>query len=186
MLVYRVFPHHPGAGPGEPGHPLYEHRPQRGGRVDDPDRYVWYLARHPEGAVGEVFGNLATWDPSMFAFPLIPGARRALGVYRLPDDLRILDLDDPAQLTALGLRPTQVVARSPAVTQAWGRRIHDEPDPATPGQPRWQAVQWWSYHHPTWPILASWTTPTLSEIQPLDLTHPAVHEAATALPRHLP
>lgn len=122
----------------------------------------------------------------MFAFPLIPGAHRALGIYHLPDDLRLLDLDDPAQLVDFDLRPTQIVTRNLAVTQAWGRRIHDQRDPATGAQSRWQAVQWWSYHHPSWAVLASWVTPTPVEVQTLDLDHPAVREAAQVLPRHLP
>jgi len=32
----------------------------------------------------------------MLEFPLLPGARRALGVFESPDDLRVLDLDDPS------------------------------------------------------------------------------------------
>src|SRR5699024_2222507 len=51
----------------------------------------WYLSRHAEAACGESFRNLHRWDESMFAFPLIPGARRALGVFRLPAELRICD-----------------------------------------------------------------------------------------------
>ncbi len=101
MLVYRIFPYLPTAASGEPGHPEYEHRPQRGARIDHPDYFVWYVAAQPTAAVGEVFGNLATWGNSMFAFPVLPGARRALGTYRLPGDLKLLDLDDPAELVAV-------------------------------------------------------------------------------------
>lgn len=117
MLVYRVFPHLETA---EPGHPLYEHRPQRGGRADHPDYYVWYVAREAEAACGEAFGNLSLWTDSMFDFPAVPGARKALGVYELPDDLRICDLDEPHRLVELGLRPTQVVIRNLAITSRVG------------------------------------------------------------------
>lgn len=96
MLAYRIFPYSAHAAPGQPGHPLYEHRPQAEGRIDHPDYYVWYLTRQPEAAAGEVFGDLSTWEEDMFPFPKIAGGRRALGVYRLPNDLRVLDLDDPA------------------------------------------------------------------------------------------
>ena len=186
VLVHRVFPHLPSAAPGQPGHPLYEHAPQRGGRIDHPEHCTWYLSVQVEAAVGEVFGDLAVWDESMFDFPLVPGSRRALGVFRLPDDLRVLDLDDPAALLQRGLRPTQVVTRNLAVTQAWGHRIRDERDPHDTAQRRWQAVQWWSYHRPTWTVLASWQRPMLVRVEPLDLGHPAVREAATALSRPLP
>ena len=115
MLVYRVFPYLPTAAHGEPGHPLYEHQPQRGGRIDHPDYYVWYVATQAAAAVGESFGNLGCWGDTMFPFPAIPGARRALGVYRLPDELRLLDLDDAAALAERALRPTQIVtATSPS------------------------------------------------------------------------
>lgn len=46
--------------------------------------------------MGEVFGDLPTWSEETFTFPLLPGSRRAPGTYRLPDRLRLLDLDDPA------------------------------------------------------------------------------------------
>ena len=165
---------------------MYEHRPQRGGRIDSPDYYVWYLGRAPEAAVGEAFGNLQTWDASMFDVPYVPGARRALGVFQLPDDLRVLDLDNPAELLERGLRPTQMVVRNLAVTQRWGSDIWDERDPHDGSTRRWQAVQWWSYHHPSWAVLASWTRPELVRVEPLDLTSPAVSDAAQALCRVVP
>ena len=162
---------------------MYEHRPQRGGRIDHPDYYVWYLASQPEAAVGEVFGNLAEWDDSMFEFPLIPGSRRSLGIYHLPDDLRLLDLDDPMVLAERSLRPTQIVIRNLSVSQSWGHRIWDERDPRDPDSHRWQAVAWWSFHRPTWTIIGSWRRPTLEVVQDLDLKHPAVRDASSALHR---
>lgn len=182
MLAYRVFPHLAAARPGKPGHPLYEHRPQRGGRIDHPDYHVWYLSRFSEAACGETFGNLSRWDASMFEFPQIPGSSRAIGVYELPDDLRVLDLDDPAQLVRLGLRPTQTVVRNLAVTQAWGHRIWSETDPHG-GDRRWQAVSWWSYHRPAWTVLGSWLRPEVIRVEPLDISHPALIDAAKALQR---
>ncbi|MGV7686304.1 RES domain-containing protein [Mycobacterium kansasii] len=184
MLVYRIFPHLEAAQHGEAGHPLYEHRPQRGGRADHPDYYIWYLGRQPEAACGETFGNLARWTDSMFEFPAIPGSRRALGVYELPDDLRICDLDDPRRLVDLGLRPTQVVTRNLAVTSAWAHRIWSEQSSAVDGR-TWQAVQWWSFHRPYWTVLASWLRPVFVELQPLDLEHPAIVAAAKSLNRGL-
>lgn len=186
MLVYRVFPFLDSAAAESPGHPLYEHRPQRGGRVDHPDYYVWYVGRRPEVAVGETFGNLAVWSASMFDFPALPGSRRALAVLRLPDDLRVHDLDDARALAERGLRPTQVVACNLAMTMRWGHDIWDERDPRDRGSRLWQAVQWWSYHEPAWPVLASWERPELVEVEALDLGHVAVLEAARTLRRPLP
>jgi len=186
VLVYRIFPYLPTAASGEPGHPEYEHRPQRGGRIDHPDYFVWYVAAQPTAAVGEVFGNLATWGNSMFAFPVLPGARRALGTYRLPGDLKLLDLDDPAELVARSMRPTQVVVRNLPATQAWGHRIWSERDSLEPSRRRWQAVKWWSFHRPSWDILASWERPDVELVEDLALDHPAVRDAAMALNRPLP
>ncbi len=183
MLLYRVFPYLSSAKPGEPGHPLYEHKPQRGSRIDHPDYYVWYLSRYAEAACGEAFGNIPTWTDAMFDFPALPGARRALGTYALPDSLRVCDLDDPAQLSRLGLRPTQIVQRNLAVTSAWGHRIWSETDPALPEERRWQAIQWWSYHRPAWTVLASWQRPELHTVEPLTLAHPALIEASMSLYR---
>jgi hypothetical protein len=182
VLAYRVIPHLPAGGAGQPGHPLYEHRPQRGGRIDHPDYHVWYLSRLAEAACGETFGNLVRWEPSMLEFPQLPGARRALGIYELPDHLRVLDLDEPAQLVRLGLRPTQVVTRNLTVTRTWGHRIWSETDPHT-GDHAWQAVSWWSYHRPVRTVLASWLRPKLVGVEPLRLDHPAIIDAAKALQR---
>ncbi len=118
----------------------------------------------------------------MFEFPLI-GARRALATLSLPDSLRILDLDDPHQLVRLGLWPTDIVRRNLAVTRAWGHRIWAERDPDQ--QRRWDAVQWWSYFRPSWTVLASWTRPTLCEVTPLTVGHPALQDAAVSLNRTL-
>ncbi|OHU27852.1 hypothetical protein BKG82_02915 [Mycobacteroides chelonae] len=48
---------------------------------------------------------------------------------------------------------------------------------------RWQAVRWWSYHRPSWPVLASWLRPKLEQVELLDLDHPAIIDAAAALNR---
>lgn len=164
---------------------MYEHRPQRGGRIDHPDYFVWYLGRQAEAAVGESFGNLATWDEVMFEFPQL-GARRALGTFWLPDDLAVLDLDDPYQLLERSLRPTTVVARNLPVTQAWGHRAWAERNTGDPAEHRWQAISWWSFHRPTWTVLASWARPELHDVESLDLNHPAVRDAAASLDRPLP
>lgn len=163
---------------------MYEHRPQRGGRADHPDYYVWYVARQAEAACGEAFGNLSIWTESMFEFPAIPAARRVLGVYELADDLRICDLDDPHRLIEVGLRPTQVVTRNLSVTSEWAHRIWSQRSAAVDG-PTWQAVQWWSFHRPHWTVIASWERPRIVELQRLSLDHPAVIAAAESLNRPL-
>jgi hypothetical protein len=175
MLLYRTFPHLGSARAGQPGHPLYVHPNQGQGRWDNP---AWYLALHmtqePTSAVVEVFADLPDWSEDMFAFPEIAGARRALGVYRVADDLPYVDLDDAATLVARGMRPSQVVARNRPYTQAKALEIHQER--------RWSGLRWWSFHHPDWRVWCLWDIkPVCEEVQELDLDHPAVQDAATAL-----
>ena len=186
MIVYRVFPYLPAARPGAPGHPDYLHKPQGKGRLDNPADYdLWYFAVMPEGAIGEVFGNFTMWVDDMFEVPFLPGARRALGRYELPDDLDILDLDDAQALLDRGLRPTQVVGRNRAASQTWALRIFQER--THDGSRKWIGVRWWSYQRPQWPVIGLWTAPGESpahrivDVSPLDLKHPAVADAARTL-----
>jgi RES domain len=183
-LYYRVFPFLAHAKVGEPGHPQYLHKPQGGGRLDNPRYYdVWYLAAEMSGAAGEVFGDLTTWSKLMFDFPKLPGAVRALGTYELSDNLPLLDLDDAQNLVDRGLRPTQVVERNRAATQAWALRIWQEYDPGT-GLPKWVGIRWWSFHRPQWRVLGVWgATPRCLAVATLDTSSPAIVDAARQLGR---
>ena len=178
MLLYRVFPRVEGARRNRPGHPLYVHTPQGSGRLDNPEHYlVRYFAATPAGAVAESFGTLTRWVPAMFVFPgLGPSASRALGVYDVPDDTPVLDLDDARALLDRDLRPTRVITRDRPVTRAWALRVFQEAR-------RWAGVRWWSYYRPEWPIVGLWRDEGLRvrAAEPLSLDHPAVDEAAREL-----
>lgn len=180
MLVYRIFPHLPAAAPGQPGHAEYLHPLQGYGRWDNPSDYlVWYVAREPSAAVGEVFGDFEEWTEGMFQFPKMPGARKALGVYWLPDDLPLLDFDDPTNLRARAIRPTQVVERNRPATQQRAKDVYDE---YAPSGRRWAGLRWWSYHRPEWQNLAVWgAKPMLRRVEDLNLTSPCVEDAANLL-----
>jgi hypothetical protein len=183
VLLYRVFPYLASASEGQPGHPQYLHRPQGASRLDNPGEYdCWYLAAEASGAVGETFADLSIWTPAMFAFPLVPGSARQLGVYQIPDETPILDLDDAQNLLDRGLRPTQVIDRNRSVTQTWALRIFQER--TTSGERKWNGVRWWSYQRPQWRIYGLWEiTPEYLRVDNLDLDHRAVTDAATALGR---
>jgi hypothetical protein len=119
VLVYRIFAYDPVASVGQHGHPEYLYKPQGKGRLDNPQHYdSWYVALTPEAAVGEVFGDITVWGQDMFELPAFAGSRRALGVFELPDEISLLDLDDAPALLDRGLRPTQVIARNRAARKA--------------------------------------------------------------------
>lgn len=191
MLVYRVFAYDPTSATGEPGHPGYVHQPQRFGRWDNADAYdTWYVSKSPEGAIGETFGDLDMWLPSMFETPHLVNGRRALAIFSIPDDLSILDLDDSYTLVELGVRPTQIVARNAGFSQTLARRIFQTTTAA--GARMWAGLSWWSYHHPSWTNIAIWVGPgeqsplSLQQIEALNLRHPAVIDAARTLAKPLP
>jgi hypothetical protein len=191
MRLYRVFPHLPSAAEGEPGHPGYLHTGQTIGRWDNAHAYaLWYLSYTAAGAAGETFGNLGSWADDMFQTPFLPGGRRALAIFDVPDETPILDLDIARELTTRNVRPSQIVTRNPAFTQALALSIFREHDADSNRQ--WAGLRWWSFHRPTWFNLALWHTPdapaplTLVNVEPLTLTHPAITDAAHALTRALP
>jgi len=183
MLVYRVFPYLPAASDGEQGHPQYQH-PQGSGRLDNPHSYfVWYFSMDPQGAIGEVFADLTMWDDDMFIFPKLAGSRRALGVYSLPDNCPLLDLDDAGNLLDRGLRPTQVIERNRPSTASWARKIWEEQNFA--GDRKWEGVRWWSYHRPVWRIVGYWgaSNPVCEEVRELSVSDMYVKDAARILNR---
>lgn len=164
---------------GEEGHPLWLPVGYQGqGRIDNPDLYAaLYLSTDPAGAVAESFGNLSLWSDEMFLGPpRAPGTIRALATFQLAD-APVLDLDDPAALLERSLRPSRVVTRDRAVTQAWARRIHAER--------RWAGVSWWSYYDPRWTSVGIWRTTSLAvaRIDRLNRRHTAVIAAREVLCR---
>jgi hypothetical protein len=185
MRVYRVFPYSSSAAPGEPGHAAYVPTGASAGRLDNPDHYATrYFAEQAVGAVAERFGVLDAWQPSMFLQPR-GGRRLSLATFELSSAARLLDLDDGQVLADRGLRPTQVVKRDLAVTQAWALRIFEERR-SPRGPRRWDGVRWWSAVRPEWPVLGIWSgTAELLQVERLELDHPAVREAALALGRPL-
>lgn len=176
LRLFRVVPWIREAREGDPGHPLHVPGPQGAGRVDNPERYaVLYASDSATGAVAESFGNLAVWSDQMFVVPSM-GARRALATYELHDGV-VLDLDDARALLHRDIRPSRVVTRDRAITQRWALGIYDEGT--------WQGVRWWSYVDPDRGSFGLWDRRTLRvlDVTPLERTHPAVGDAAAALPR---
>ena len=178
--LYRVFPFLPTAGPDQPGGALYI-PPQGGGRLDNPDLYsVFYASDTEAGAVAEAFGRFPEWTPAILdGSPALPGSSRAIAHYRLPEPAPICNLDDPAQLAALGLHPSEIVSRDYARTREWAGRIYRNGG--------WMGVRWWSYYDPRWSSFGLWEIDRLSlvAVRALRLDDAAVVEAAHVICRRI-
>jgi hypothetical protein len=98
---------------------------------------------------------------------------RAIARYRLAADAKLCDLDDPLQLSALGLRPSDVVRRECVRTREWARRIFQQGERA--------GVQKW------WSSVGLWSLAgaALKEVRVLRLDDPAVTEAARTISRRI-
>jgi hypothetical protein len=132
-----------------------------------------------EAAIGESFGNLARWSPSMFTVPALPGSLRAIATLELDETNHpLLDLDDPAVLFSRGIRPTHVVVRNRPRTQAIAASVF--------GENSWAGIQWWSYHRPQWVAVVVWELSGLSLARVEAIAgHPALFAAASTLSKPL-
>lgn len=178
MEFYRVFPWVRGARKNTRGHPLHVPQTQGLGRVDNPEYYLsLYVADSAAGAVTESFGNHAVWtDQLLSGRPGLPGSITALVQYRAKT-LRILDLDDAATLLERNMKPSEVVTRHRAITQAWSLAIFREG--------HWDGVRWWSHYEPAWGSHGVWNYVgfEVARVEELSRGHPALLEAAAVLNR---
>ncbi|MPZ97730.1 MAG: RES domain-containing protein [Dehalococcoidia bacterium] len=137
-MLYRVFPQTVDAAIDEPGGPLYVPRARQGrGRHDQPARYgAMYASRQGQSAVAEAIQAFRGRVLTDARLRRMSGRPLALAAFR--DDVleRIVDLDDPAELLARGLRPSAVATRNRAVTHAVAREIFQEGAQGSVGGPR--------------------------------------------------
>ena len=110
------------------GGPLFVTRAIQGsGRHDGPDTYgAWYCSRHAASAVAESIQFARGHFLEDSDFVSTRGAVRALVGLWLDDALGLLDLDDPLELAARRIRPSQVATGRRTVTQRIARSIFDE------------------------------------------------------------
>ena len=128
MRVFRVLPFDPDAAEDEPGGVFF--RPPGGkNRADSPtlSYSCLYVSDSAAGAIAEVFGRFDMWDRALVearpASLLLPNSSFALVTYELADDARVCDLNSAERLLEYRLRPSDVVTRDRAVSQAWAAKI---------------------------------------------------------------
>jgi RES domain len=178
-VLYRWFPWVPGADAHEPGGALYVPRfDQGGGRHDNPEVYgALYLSRLPASPVAEQLREYVgrPVEDTRLLREGFPGALAAVDEEGLAE---LLDLDDPVNLAARGLRPSGVATRKRRLTQRMALELYGE---GVAG------FEWWSTIEAAWinvTLFADRVTDRLQvvdEPEPLTLDHAAVREAAEAV-----
>jgi hypothetical protein len=183
-MLYRVFRSVAGAADHAPGGPLFVPRDRQGaGRHDSPGRYsAFYAARTPVAAVAETIQAFRGRELAEDDLARADGS--ALALVELDDGgleaALVRDLDDPAVLVAEAWRPSWVVGRDRAVTQAMAVRVFEAGG---------LGLSWWSALDAAWTNVTLFAERTLEAghvrvAQPperLGLTQPAVIAAADHL-----
>ncbi len=175
---YRVHPFLSSASTAsDAGHPLYIYPHQGAGRIDNPTHYLaFYVADSPVGAIAETWGRQGKWtDDLLKGPPALSGSITALSTYA--GNPVLVDLDEASTLLTYGIRPSRVVTRNYAHTQAWALGLFTSNLGA--------GVRWWSYHDPDWGSLGIWDTTSLTIVDTVALheMHPAVVSAGSFLSR---
>lgn len=180
MILWRVLPWDPAAGPTDQGGPLFFPRAFQGtGRHDNPARYgCLYLGTEAASAVAEALARFRGSGELSEELLVRGGLGLALAELHLPDGAELIDLDEPRTLRRERLRPSEVATRDRAATQAYAERLFA----AHPGA---SGLRWWSTLESSWinVTLFDRTVGALSARAPERLTpgHPAVAEAAEFL-----
>jgi hypothetical protein len=175
VIVWRVLPVDPAAASDAAGGPLWFPRELQGAaRHDNPGAYgCLYVAQEPTSAVAEAlspFRGRGALTPAMLERA---GRRLSLVGLHLREPDGLLDLDDPATLSAEGLRPSGVATRVRGRTQRDALRLFEAHGRAT-------GLRWWST------IEASWINVTIFDrarrrlrVRSVELLGPE-HEAVRA------
>ena len=151
--------------------------PSRGiGRVSNRDLYdELYVAADAECAIAETFAHADIWTDALFDHP---HGRYALASYDA-GDAQFCDLDHAQTLVELELKPSQVVTRDRATTQAWSRTVFE--------RAAFAGVSWWWFYWPEWATVAIWQKRTLrlKSVLELHIDDPYVVSASRTIRRRL-
>jgi RES domain len=180
LILHRVFPRDPRAAPTEPGGSLFWPRGLQGyGRHDNPELYACiYASETRVSPVAEVLAPFRGAGEVAQAMLERNGRPLALAAIEVPDELRLIDLDDPRTLASEALRPSQVATRRWSLTQAQAARLFESHERAA-------GLRWWSSLESLWinVTLFDRAEPVVvaGELEPLKLESEPVQEAASML-----
>jgi hypothetical protein len=144
VILYRCFPWDAAAEAEDPGGPLwFPRRLQGDGRHDAPGRYgCLYVSEAPVSVVVEQlapFVGTGLGEPDLVR----GGLPLALAALELPEDSRLVDLDQPFVLAAARLRPSLVATPDRERSQADAAALHEL-------YPEAVGLRWWSTFEPRW------------------------------------
>lgn len=179
MILYRCLAWDERAAPDAPDGALWFPRPYQGeGRHDNPDLYgCLYLSEQPRSCAAE---QLARFRGQRLTPALLRrrGLPLALAELELPDDVELVDLDEPSVLRRERLRPSRVATRDREITRPQARALHERHSEAA-------GLRWWSTLESLWTNVTLFDRAApglrLGEVLPLSVDSPAVVAAAEFL-----
>src|ERR1700730_17017551 len=180
MTFYRVFRFLDTPKIDEPGHPIFRPPNQQFGRIDNADKYATlYMSDFATGAIAERFSPHLRWSDRLFSkFAAGSGTYMALAEIAMPASLRLCEMDNAGSLLALGLRPSQIVSKTLAITQAWARETFDRNE--------FDGISWWSDNDSRWTSIGVWNvepSKIQTRVKKLSVHLPEVREAADIINR---
>ena len=179
MILNRCLAWNERAAPDAPDGALWFPRPYQGeGRHDNPAAYgCLYLSERPLSCVVE---QLARFRGQRLSAALLRrrGLPLALAELELPDDARLVDLDDPVVLRRERLRPSGVATRQREITQPQALALHE-------GHVEAAGLRWWSTFEAQWLNVTLFdraaTSLRLVSVRALDVADDEIAAAADVL-----
>ena len=179
MILHRCLAWNERAAPDAADGALWFPRPYQGeGRHDNPTAYgCLYLSELPLSCVVE---QLARFRGQRLTPALLRrrGLPLALAELELPDDARLVDLDEPAVLRRERLRPSRVATRERGITQPQALALHEKHGEAV-------GLRWWSTFESQWLNVTLFDRAAsalrLVSVKALDVAGDEIAEAADVL-----
>jgi hypothetical protein len=145
VIVHRAFAWDTDSEPRQRGGALWFPRMFQGlGRHDNPDHYgCLYVAAVPVASIVELLVPFVGMEFDAWMLTL-DGTPLALATIEVPDDIELVDLDDPEVLVREALRPSYVATRRRERTQADALALVE-------AHPDSGGLKWWSTYEASWP-----------------------------------
>lgn len=179
-MLYRLFPWDPTAKAEVIGGPRFNPRAQQGsGRHDNPALYgAIYVSRLPISPIAEWLARFRGQTVESSDLVRVDGRRLAVvGFADLAPD-EAIELDEPRELAARGLRPSGVATYQRTVTQRLAADLYAE---------ELSGFAWWSTLEASWSNMTLFAERSLSRLtidrapRPLTIDDPDLREAAKAV-----